>query len=130
IVAVALDLVAQRADHLRMAIVATLAHVDVATGELERRIGPHAVGLLNGAVEIEQRRDLDETTDRDDDQHPDNEQDRVLLQGRLQRHAALLTRPARTPAPAYGEVRPRPPRPKSFSRCSTPSAGRPPGTRR
>ena len=86
VVAVALDLVAQRADHLRVAGVAALADVDVAAGELERRVGPHAPGLLDGAVEIEQRGDLDQAADRDDDQHADHQQDRVLLERLLQRH--------------------------------------------
>ena len=42
IMAVALDLVAQRADHLRVAEIAAFAHVNIASGELERRVGPHA----------------------------------------------------------------------------------------
>ena len=36
VMAVALDLVAQRPDHLRVTIVAALAHIDVAAGEFER----------------------------------------------------------------------------------------------
>src|SRR4029079_4981327 len=83
IVPIALDLVAQRPDHLRMAVVTALAHIDVAPGELERRIGPHAVDLLYRAFEIEQRRDLDETADRNYDQHADEENDRVLLKDRV-----------------------------------------------
>ena len=61
---VALDLVAQRPDHLRMAEIAALADVDVAPGELERRVGPHALDLLDRALQIEQRRDLDDAADR------------------------------------------------------------------
>ena len=49
VVAVALDLVAQRADHLAVADVAALADVDVAAGQLERRVGPHALHLLDRA---------------------------------------------------------------------------------
>ena len=45
--AVALDLVAQRADHLAVAEIAALADVDVAAGKLERRVGPHALHLLD-----------------------------------------------------------------------------------
>ena len=47
VVAVALDLVAERADHLAVADVAALADVDVAAGQLERRVGPHALDLLD-----------------------------------------------------------------------------------
>src|SRR5258708_10849760 len=39
--AVAVDLVAQGADHLGMAGVAALANIDVAAGEFERRVEPH-----------------------------------------------------------------------------------------
>ena len=77
---VALDLVAQRADHLRVAEIAALSHVDVAAGELERRVGPHAVDLLDRVLQVEQRHDLDETADRDHDQDADDENDRVLLE--------------------------------------------------
>ena len=80
IMAVALDLVAQRADHLRMAEVAAFAHIDVAAGELERRIGPHAVDLLDRVLQVEQRHDLDEAADRDHDQDADHKDDRVLLE--------------------------------------------------
>src|SRR5438128_11905223 len=65
VMAIALDLVTQRADHLRMAVVTALAHVDVPAGELERRVGPHAIDLFDRALEVEQRRDLDQTADRD-----------------------------------------------------------------
>ena len=51
VVAVALDLVAQRADHLAVAAVAALADVDVAPGQLERRVGPHALHLLDRALD-------------------------------------------------------------------------------
>ena len=78
--AVALDLVAQRADHLRVAEIAALAHVDVASGELERRVGPHAVDLFDRVLQVEQRHDLDEAADRDHDQDADDEDDRVLLE--------------------------------------------------
>ena len=73
--AVALDLVAQRADHLAVAHIAAFADIDVAPGKLERRIGPHALDLLDGRVEPEQRRDLDDAADRDDDEDADEEQD-------------------------------------------------------
>ncbi len=79
-VTVTLDLVAHRANHLAMAEIAALADVDVAAGELERRVGPHALHLLDRALEVEERHDLDEAADRDDDQDADDEEDRVPLE--------------------------------------------------
>src|SRR3954468_12140242 len=78
--AVALDLVAHRADHLAVAEIAALADVDVAPGELEGRVGPHPLDLLDRALEVEQRHDLDEAADCDDDQDADDEDDGVLLE--------------------------------------------------
>ena len=46
--AVALDLVAERADHLAVAEIAAFADVNVAAGKLERRIGPHTLDLFDG----------------------------------------------------------------------------------
>ena len=97
IVAVALHLVTQRPDHLRVAVVAALAHIDVAAGQFERRVRPHAVDLLDRVLEIEQRRDLDQAADRDHDQDAEHEHDRVLLEDLVslpKRHVALLTLPA------------------------------------
>ena len=119
VVAVALDLVAQRPDHLAVADVAALADVDVAAGELERRVGPHALDLLDRALEVEQRRDLDDAADRDHEQDADDEQDRVLLEdlvswsksdmarsslGRLQRQRAARLRSASPRADGHPEV--------------------------
>ena len=73
--AVALDLVAKRADHLAVADIAALADVDVAPGELERRIGPHALHLLDGRGEPVERRDLDDAADGDGDEDADEEKD-------------------------------------------------------
>jgi hypothetical protein len=67
VVPVAFDLVTQRPHHLRMAEIAALADIDVAPGEFERCIGPHALDGFDGALEIEQGRDLDEAADRDDE---------------------------------------------------------------
>jgi hypothetical protein len=53
-----------------MAVVAALADIDVAPGEFERRVGPHALHLLDGALEIEQRCDLDDAADGDDENEP------------------------------------------------------------
>ena len=80
VMSVTLDLVAQRADHLRMAEIAALADIDVAAGEFERRVGPHAVGGLDRAAQIEQRHDLDQAADRDDDQNADQKEDRVAFE--------------------------------------------------
>ena len=78
--AVALDLVAERPDHLRMAEIAALTNVDVAARKLERRVRPHAVDLLDRALEIEQRRDFDEATDRDHHEYARDQDDRVLFE--------------------------------------------------
>ena len=80
IVAVALHLVAQRADHLAVAKVAAFAHIDVAAGEFERRVGPHALHGFDGALQIEERHDLDQAADRDHDENAEDEEDRILLQ--------------------------------------------------
>ncbi len=78
--AVALDLVAQRADHLAVAKVAAFAHVDVAAGEFQRRVGPHALHGFDGALQVEERDDLNQAADRDHDEDAEHEEDRVLLQ--------------------------------------------------
>src|SRR3546814_1467968 len=67
VVAIAFDLVAERTDHLAVAGIAALAHVDVAPGEFERRIGPHPVDLFDRVVDPEQRRDLDDAADRSEE---------------------------------------------------------------
>ena len=79
VVAVALDLVAERADHLAVAAVAALADIDVAAGELERRIGPHSLDLLDGRVDPEQRCDLDDSADRDHQQRQHRKEGYVAL---------------------------------------------------
>jgi hypothetical protein len=65
---VTLDLVAQRADHLRVTEVAALAHINVAPGELERRVGTHARCGLDRAFQIKQWHDFHQAADRDHDQ--------------------------------------------------------------
>ncbi len=55
-----------------MAGVAAFADVDVAAGQFERRVDPHVRRALDGLVDREQRRDLDEAAnagDDDDGQH-------------------------------------------------------------
>jgi hypothetical protein len=54
-VAIALDLVAERADHLAVADIAALADVDVAPGQFERGVGAHPLHLLDRVVDPEQR---------------------------------------------------------------------------
>src|SRR6476660_10100465 len=60
---VALHLVAQCPDHLRMASIATLADVDVTTCDFERRKNPHARRVLDGLMDREQRDTLDSAAD-------------------------------------------------------------------
>ena len=78
--AVALDLVAQRADHLRMAGIAALADIDVPARELERRVDPHVGRVFDGLVDGEQRRDLDEAADAGDADDGEHEPDRFAFQ--------------------------------------------------
>ena len=56
--AIALNLVTERADHLRVADIAALADIDVASGKLQRRVGPHPFYLFDGVFEVEERCDL------------------------------------------------------------------------
>jgi hypothetical protein len=81
VVAVALDLVAEGADLLAVADIAALADVDVAAGELEWRVGPHALHALDRRFDREQRDDLHQAADRHGDQGQDREQDDVALDG-------------------------------------------------
>ena len=83
--AVPLDLVTQRTDHLRVAEIAALSYVDVAPGELERGVRPHAVDLFDRILQVEQRHDLDEAADRNHDQDTDDENDRIFLEDSVSR---------------------------------------------
>ena len=78
--AVALDLVAQGADHLRVTGVAALADVDVAAGQLERRVDPHVGRVLDRLMDGEQRRDLDRAADAGDQDDGDRKSDRLALE--------------------------------------------------
>ena len=80
IMAVALDLVAQRPDHLRVAEIAAFADIDIAAGQFQRRVRPDAVDHLDRALQIEQRGDLDEAADRDHRENAHDEDDRILLE--------------------------------------------------
>src|SRR3546814_5911425 len=66
VMAIAFDLVAERADHLAVAAIAALADIDVAPRQFERGIGPHAVDLFDRIVDPEQGRDLDDAADGDE----------------------------------------------------------------
>jgi hypothetical protein len=79
-VAIPFNLIAQRPDHLRMAEIAALADVNVAASQLQRRIGPDAVNYFDRALQIKQRRNLDEAADRDDRENLDHKEDRVLFE--------------------------------------------------
>ena len=83
VVAVAFDLVAERADHLAVAGVAAFADVDVAPGELERRIGPHPLHLLDRVLQVEERRDLDDAADGDHHERADQQERRVAFDGAM-----------------------------------------------
>ncbi len=63
VVAVALDLGAERPDHLRVAVVAALADVDVAAGELQRRVGLQARHRLGDRLLEGERHDLHQAAD-------------------------------------------------------------------
>jgi hypothetical protein len=78
-VAVAQRLGAQGADHLRVAVVATLADVDVAAGELHRVERLQAGNRLRRRALEEQRHDLDDPADRDDQQDQHDHQEIVGL---------------------------------------------------
>jgi hypothetical protein len=58
-----------------VAHVAAFADIDVASGKLERRIGPHALHLFDGRGEPVERRDLDDATNGDGDEDADEQQD-------------------------------------------------------
>ena len=63
-----------------MAEVATFADIDIAPGELERRVRPDAVDHLNRALQVKQRRDLDQAADRDHRQDSNHKNDRVFFE--------------------------------------------------
>src|SRR6185312_2175024 len=79
VVAVALGLETQRADHLRVAEVAALAHVDVLAGQPQRIVRMHVRRRLERMRLDEQRGDLGESAQRDHDRDADAEQAGVLL---------------------------------------------------
>ena len=92
--AVALDLVAQGADHLRVAGVAALADVDVAAGQLERRVDAHVGRVLDRLVDGEERRDLDHAADAGDGDDGEREADRLAFEPVVKIRTWRLTPPA------------------------------------
>ena len=80
IVPIALDLIAHRADHLSMADVTALADVDIAARQLQRRVGAHALYILDGVFKPEQRGDLHDPPNRDDKEGKDRQKRDVLFQ--------------------------------------------------
>src|SRR5262249_40814696 len=58
----------------------TLADVDVAARELERRIEPHVGRVFDRLMDGEERRDLDEAADARDQDDADHKADRLAFQ--------------------------------------------------
>src|SRR3569623_572127 len=79
VMTVAFDLVAQGADHLRVAGVATLSDVNVAASEFERRVNAHVRGVLHRLVNGKQRRDLEQAADTGDGDNHQHQTDRFAL---------------------------------------------------
>src|SRR5690606_34746471 len=79
VVAVALRLEAQRADHLRVTRVAAFAHVDVASGEPQRVVRLDARRGLRLVRLHEERRDLREAAERNHERDQDSKEPGVLL---------------------------------------------------
>src|SRR5262245_25047345 len=77
---VALHLVAQRADHLRMARIASLADVDVASGEFERGVEAHVRRIFHRLMNGEERSDLDDAADAGDADDREHKADRLAFQ--------------------------------------------------
>src|SRR6202162_2594188 len=71
VMAIALGLRSKRTDHLRVAVVAALADIDVAPGKLQCRVGLQAGNRLGGGLLKEQRDDLDQPANAydQDDEH-------------------------------------------------------------
>ena len=81
VVPVAFHLILEGADHLAVAEIAALADVDVPARQLQRRVGAHPVHLLDGRLQVEQRRDLDEAADGDHEENAEKQDEGVLLKG-------------------------------------------------
>src|SRR5690606_18890441 len=79
VVAVALGLEAQGAHHLRVAVVAALAHVHVAPGQLQRRVGFDPGPRRGTPGLVHQRDDLRQAAERDHHRDEHRQQADVLL---------------------------------------------------
>jgi len=73
VLAVALRLGEDRADHLRVAVVAAFGQVDVPARQLERGVGTHRSDRGHVALDEEGRDDLEERGDGDRDRDVDRE---------------------------------------------------------
>src|SRR5690606_26884207 len=88
---VALHLVLEGPHLLAVAQVAALADVDIAAGELQRRVGTNPFDALDRGLDREQGNDLDQTADRHGDQGQDDEEDDVGFDFRVtEGHCTLL----------------------------------------
>ena len=108
---VSLRLRAERANHLRVAQVTALAHVDVLAGEAQWIVRLDPRWRCNGMRLDEQRHDFRKAAERNRNEYQDAEQGRVLLDRFVvlvaARHGLLpVSRtPATAPAPAAARAR-------------------------
>src|SRR5690606_21503381 len=107
IVAVAIGLEAQGADHLRMAVVAALADVDVTADELQREEGLDAYERLNRLGQVLQRHDFGQAAEgHGDGDQADHEADVLLdLLVAVGRRRGLFIRHVRLPGSKRGRRR-------------------------
>ncbi|MDT4847961.1 hypothetical protein FQZ97_820380 [compost metagenome] len=77
VVAITQRLGLQRPDHLRVAVVATFSHVDVAPDNLQRGVGLETLHRLGGGFLEEQWNDLHQSTHRDH-QHDEHDHQEVV----------------------------------------------------
>ena len=63
-----------------MADIAAFADVDVAPGQFQRGVGAHALDLLDGVFQVEQRRDFHDAADGDHQKAEDQQQRRVAFE--------------------------------------------------
>ncbi|MNN41716.1 hypothetical protein D3C81_1558510 [compost metagenome] len=80
VVAVALGFGTERTDHLRVALHAAFADVDVTAFQFQRGTWLHALDRLVGDVLEEQRDDLGQATDTHGDDHEEGQQADILLE--------------------------------------------------
>ncbi len=95
VLAVALGLGADRAHHLRVAVVAALGEVDVAAGELERRVGRHRGDGRHVGFDEEGGDDLEERSHHHRNDHRDGELQRQPLPAPVPRWSRRSVRACR-----------------------------------